>query len=42
MTTITPTGSRNTPVPDSLKRMSLSRSRRLTDTFAKSAIWLSC
>jgi phosphate transport system permease protein len=41
MTTIAPSGTRTTPVPDSLKRMSLSRGRRVTDSLMKSAIWIS-
>ncbi len=41
MTTIAPPGSRTSPVPDSLKRASLSRGRRITDSISKVAIWMS-
>jgi phosphate transport system permease protein len=39
MTTLAPPPPRTSPVPDSLKRVSLSRRRRVTDRVAKGAIW---
>jgi phosphate transport system permease protein len=40
MTTLAPSDFRSNPVPDSLKRASLSRRRRVSDNIAKSAIWI--